>query len=224
MPREFRKRGRGNRARPDKKQDEIPILPEPLPSYQNILDLALPEDVSQCEEPRLDRADPIAAPSPFPEPDPDLKAYWRQIDEKIQELERLGAGAAYQNGGGDNVDKENEEDERQLLLRSALEELSGHELSLAADPETSIILERLIYSMDDFAKRVLADRFMSQFVTLSSHRHASHVVQTLLVLSAPVLIREAQESIRTDGDDLPDLPPMHLLLAQACEVSRQALP
>ena len=41
-------------------------------------------------------------------------------------------------------------------------QLSGKETALAADPETSIILERLLYSMDDFARRVLADRFTGQ--------------------------------------------------------------
>lgn len=52
--------------------------------------------------------------------------------------------------------------DRVLLLRAALTQLSGKETSIAADPETSVILERLVYSMDDFARRVLLDRFTGQ--------------------------------------------------------------
>lgn len=224
MPREFRKRGRGNRAKPEKTQDDKSNLPpEPL-TYRNVLDLAVPEESLQTKQNQptaLDKPPAPEAEPQFPEPSPDLKAYWRDIDDKIQELERLGAGSTHltdlQEAGEDD-----EEDERNLLLRSALEELSGHELSLAADPETSVILERLIYSMDDFAKRVLADRFMGHFLDLISHRHASHVVQTLLALSAPVLAREAQgkpeQSNSNEADhDHGDLPAMYLLLVQACE-------
>lgn len=54
--------------------------------------------------------------------------------------------------------------DRVLLLRAALTQLSGNEASIAADPETSPILERLVYSMDDFARRVLIDRFTGQYV------------------------------------------------------------
>lgn len=58
--------------------------------------------------------------------------------------------------------------ERVLLLRAALTQLTNNEASIAADPETSPILERLVYSMDDFARRVLIDRFTGQYV-LSRH-------------------------------------------------------
>jgi nucleolar protein 9 len=53
-------------------------------------------------------------------------------------------------------------EDRILLLRACLHTLAGHEVELATDPETSVILERLLYSMDDFARRVLADSFASQ--------------------------------------------------------------
>ncbi|KAG0150302.1 hypothetical protein CROQUDRAFT_38451 [Cronartium quercuum f. sp. fusiforme G11] len=221
MPREFRKRGRGNRAKQVKKQDDICAAPAEPPTYQNVLDMALPEESGHCHEAEQNNAPQSDHQSLFPEPSPDLKAYWREIDDKIQELERLGAGATQRSNLCELGEDEGEDDERHLLLRSALEELSGHELSLAADPETSIILERLIHSMDDFAKRVLADRFIGHFLALSSHRHASHVVQTLLVLSAPVLAREAQGTTEEPNNgvdhDQSGLPPLHLLLAQACE-------
>lgn len=129
-------------------------------------------------------------PDALPEPDVDTKAYFREIADKISELEALGQGrGTYGNAtGGD--DDEVEEDDRPLLLRSALESLSGHEIPLAGDGDTSIILERLLYAMDDFARRVLADRFMGNYVLLSKHRAASHVVQTLFTLAGETVDRE----------------------------------
>lgn len=56
---------------------------------------------------------------------------------------------------------------RRLFFTAAMEEMSGKETQLATDPECSIVLERMIYSMDDFARRVLADRFSGSYVSLS---------------------------------------------------------
>jgi nucleolar protein 9 len=40
---------------------------------------------------------------------------------------------------------------------AALTEMRGKENQLATDPECSLILERLLYSMDDFVLRVFVD-------------------------------------------------------------------
>jgi hypothetical protein len=42
-----------------------------------------------------------------------------------------------------------------LFFIAALTEMSNKERQLATDPDCSNILERMIYSMDDFARRVL---------------------------------------------------------------------
>jgi hypothetical protein len=44
--------------------------------------------------------------------------------------------------------------------------------------------------MDDFAKRVLADRFVGQYVGLSKQRYANHVLQILFELGAKTVERE----------------------------------
>lgn len=136
-------------------------------------------------------------PNALPEVDPDTKAYFQQIADKIDELEALGVGSYGRagravDGEGDGEDLEPEEDDRPLLLRSALESLSGQEVPLAGDGETSIILERLLYAMDDFAKRVLADRFSGQYDKLVKHRAASHVLQTLFSLAGATVDREVR--------------------------------
>lgn len=138
----------------------------------------------------------VVDPDALPEPDPDTKAYFREIADKISELEGLGVGRGTYKRIDDNGDEveEEEEDDRPLLLRSALESLNGHEIPLAGDGETSVILERLLYAMDDFARRVLADRFAGSYPKLVKHRSASHVLQTLFTLAGETIDREVHLS------------------------------
>jgi nucleolar protein 9 len=44
-----------------------------------------------------------------------------------------------------------------MFFVAALTEMSGKEKQLATDAECSVILERMSYSMDDFARRVFLD-------------------------------------------------------------------
>lgn len=44
-----------------------------------------------------------------------------------------------------------------MFFAAALSEMNNKELQLATDPECSVILERMLYSMDDFARRVFID-------------------------------------------------------------------
>jgi len=98
--------------------------------------------------------------------------------------------------------------DRKLLIRTALRNLSGQETALATDPDASLILERLLYSMDDFAQRVLADQLTGlyfylfgpsrktknslryRYAKLAQHQFASHVLQTLFTLGAETVERE----------------------------------
>lgn len=130
----------------------------------------------------------VVDPDALPEVDADTKAYFKEVADKIGELEALGHG---KNKVAMVANEEEEvEDERPLLLRSSLESLMGHEIPLAGDPDTSIILERLLFAMDDFARRVLGDRFMGQYDKLVRHRNASHVLQTLFMLAGETVDRE----------------------------------
>ncbi|GAA5821647.1 hypothetical protein JCM11251_000951 [Rhodosporidiobolus azoricus] len=158
-------------------------------------------------------------PDALPEPDPDTKAYFQKVAEQIEEMTAQGAGQRETqwvvNELGEEVEEE-VEDERPLLLRSALESLNGHEVSLAGDGESSVVLEQLLYAMDDFAKRVLLDRFAGQFERLVRHRSASHVLQTLFELAGETVDRETRGDIAngpsTASDDVSTLPTMTSLL------------
>ncbi|BGP42726.1 Nucleolar protein 9 [Rhodotorula kratochvilovae] len=158
-------------------------------------------------------------PDALPEPDPDTKAYFKRVSEQIEEMTQAGHGRRETqiivNEDGEEVEEE-VEDERPLLLRSALESLSGHEIALAGDHETSVVLEQMLYAMDDFAKRVLLDRFTGEFERLVKHRHASHVLQTLFELAGETVDRETRGNIApapaSAGEAAADLPTMTALL------------
>ncbi|GAA5865536.1 hypothetical protein JCM3774_002043 [Rhodotorula dairenensis] len=180
-------------------------------------------------EPGADSGPP-PDPNALPEPDPDTKAYFKRVSEQIDEMTAQGHGkAATQvviDDNGQEVEEEIE-DERPLLLRSALESLSGHEIELAGDGETSVVLEQLLYAMDDFARRVLLDRFAGQFERLVKHRSASHVLQTLFELAGETVDRETRGNIATgpaSAGDTDSLPTMTALLLSAVAELLPTLP
>ncbi|CAE6446036.1 unnamed protein product, partial [Rhizoctonia solani] len=79
----------------------------------------------------------------------------------------------------------------------------GKELQLSTDPDCSIILERMLHSMDDVVIRVFADRLCGSYVQLAQHRFGSHVCQTLLEVAPSTISREARGRIAkpTDSDN-----------------------
>lgn len=175
-------------------------------------------------------------PDALPEVNADTKAYFKAVADQIEELEALGHGRgsyaaqAFDEQTGEPIEQEEEADDRPLLLRSALESLSGNEIALAGDQETSIILEKLLYAMDDFARRVLADRFADQFERLVRHRSASHVLQTLFSLASETVDREVsphEVPLRTARARSPPgagaLRPYHTLANSISPCSRPAV-
>ncbi|WWC86311.1 uncharacterized protein L201_001184 [Kwoniella dendrophila CBS 6074] len=126
------------------------------------------------------RGSRIDSEFPFGVLDPDVKAYFRNVEEQIKDWE------------GVSTEGEERED-RQLFLTSVLSELRSHELQTSTDPETSIILERLLPSLNDWGRRVIGDSFGDKWEELIRHRFGSHVIQTWLTLAASTLDREARD-------------------------------
>ena len=80
--------------------------------------------------------------------------------------------------------------ERRLFVEAALREMSEKELQLATDPESSVVLERLLYSMDDFARRVFMD-------SMSGSSVAGLAVEGLSTDHSPTQLRGSlQEPLR----------------------------
>jgi len=61
---------------------------------------------------------------------------------------------------------------------------------VSTDPDTAVVLERLMPSLGDWGRRVIGDAVGDEWGTLIRHRFGSHVVQTWFTLAADTLDRE----------------------------------
>ncbi|KAJ9051840.1 Nucleolar protein 9 [Entomophthora muscae] len=77
-------------------------------------------------------------------------------------------------------------------MASAFAELRDKEFQLAVDHECSRVLEKILCLAPDFMKIYLLKVLSEKFLTLVTHRFASHVCQTLLILSAKIIERETK--------------------------------
>ncbi|PSR97811.1 armadillo-type protein [Coniella lustricola] len=98
--------------------------------------------------------------------------YFRSADEKLE-----------------TNDFESDED-RGYFLQSLYREAVGKELKLASSQSCSRLMERLILLSNTKQKKRLFEAFAGHFVTLVTHRFASHCCEKLFIQSAPVVSRE----------------------------------
>jgi len=177
MPRDLRKRGKRHKkaseeqeyARKEPKStEERP--PPPIYDQTNATDSKPSWIISVASQDINERADKDA---PFGFVDAEVKAYFRTVDAQIRDWQETRTEAEGE-GGSPEIDP-NEGmltspvssrkidvacmlwKERRLFFVAALTEMRGKEKELATDPDCSIILERMIYSMDDFIRRVFVD-------------------------------------------------------------------
>ncbi|KAL7424743.1 Nucleolar protein 9 [Cryptotrichosporon argae] len=160
------------------------------------------------------RGSRIESDVPFGVLDPDVKAYFRDVEERIKDWEGVSSAGE-------------EREDRQIFLQSVLAELRGHELQVATDPDTAVVLERLLPSLGDWGRRVIGDAVGEGWELLLRHRFGSHVGQTWLTLAADTLDREArgvvppqQAQAATDGE----LPTMVALFTAVLAQLSPALP
>ncbi|KAG9050871.1 Nucleolar protein 9 [Tulasnella sp. UAMH 9824] len=155
------KRQRGKKHKKPKQEEPVPEEPLAGPSWM-------------APQPAVQELD-----QPFGALDPDLKAYLRSVDLKLNEWR----------------------DTETLFLDATVGELKGKELVLATDPECSKILERISHVVDHGAKRALLRALSGSYPTLVKHRFGSHVCQTFLKVAAESLQDE------TIGDDISEPEP-----------------
>lgn len=160
MPRENRKRGKKHRAGQTEQATAYENLKKSAHSHFNPEVEPLPSS-----PPNLATSD---SSSPFGPLDPDVKAYFRTVDEQLREWqeERPNVESDIDPNEGVQLFDRNlvfyvfdHLPERRMFFTAALSEMNGKELQLAADPECSPVLERMLYSMDDFVRRVFTDSF-----------------------------------------------------------------
>ncbi|KAI8589602.1 armadillo-type protein [Geranomyces variabilis] len=113
-------------------------------------------------------------------------------------------------------------EEKTLFVAAMFRELDGKEASIAADPDCSRVLEKMLRASDDFRLRVFADRVNGQWAQLFRHQFASHVCQTVLYLAADVVDREMKgESVIDVPEEekqlIDTLPTMQKSIHDVCE-------
>ncbi|KIJ32368.1 hypothetical protein M422DRAFT_265865 [Sphaerobolus stellatus SS14] len=205
MPRENRKRGKKNKKQ---EKEEVTTYAVEEPQYEEQV------PYNQWEQQNEDELEAQAQveEAPFGIVDPDVKAYFRTVNDQLKEWQDEGVDT--------EVDAEvDANEERRLFFKAALTEMNGKELQLSADPDCSPILERMLYSMDDFVRRVFADALAGSWIDLSKDRFASHVCQTLLALAADTISRETRGMLppAPEGPDRGELLTMTELVLKACE-------
>ena len=161
MPKDLRKRGKrhkkseANAQLPTKEPEPVDGGPSSGPSWI----------VSRAPDSNQDQVNPEA---PFGYVDPEMKAYFRTVEDQLKE---------WQQNWGDAEEVEDIDSnesayslarlthnrvftvfvDKRMFLMAALQEISGKERELATDPECAGGLERMAYSMDDFVRRVFMD-------------------------------------------------------------------
>lgn len=94
--------------------------------------------------------------------------------------------------------------------------MDGNEINLATEYTCSRIMEKLIRVSEPFHYRVFLDRMRGQFFNLFTNRFASHVMQTLLSLSASAFEEDEQSGAVHGSEGSGTLLPLKTLFINMC--------
>ncbi|KIK65684.1 hypothetical protein GYMLUDRAFT_258395 [Collybiopsis luxurians FD-317 M1] len=181
MPRENRKRGKKHKNKVSEEHFEPQREPEPQVGPSWIV-------------PASEQDSELNPEAPFGYVDADVKAYFRTVDIQIRDWQESHQEPAEEGDEDPNAEKH-------MFFVAALNEMREKEKQLATDPDCSIILERMAYSMDDFARRVFLDSLSGSYELLAKHRFASHVCQTLITVASETIAREARGIVARPPED-----------------------
>ncbi|KAJ6516296.1 armadillo-type protein [Mycena sanguinolenta] len=204
MPKEHRKRGKKKKAEPEWQ----PPIQEPSPAHpksEESPSWIVPAPKHSAEE-------DVNPEAPFGYVDGDVKAYFRTVDIQMKSWQNPTAEAS----NGEDTDPN---EERRMFFVAALTEMSDKEKQLATDPDSSLVLERMTHSMDDFARRVFVDRLIGSYDVLVKHRFASHVCQTLFTVASQTVSREKRGILPAipEASDNGELRTLTQLIFDVCE-------
>ncbi len=122
--------------------------------------------------------------------DSETVSYLREVEEELKRINRESEDQtqAQTNEGGIPTPK-------YLLIDNVLAELRYSTASLMCDKDSSVVLEQLLYASAPNPNKAIAlmlSRCEPYFLCLATNRFASHVLQTLLDLSGPAILREIE--------------------------------
>ncbi|KAH7930051.1 ARM repeat-containing protein [Leucogyrophana mollusca] len=220
MPRENRKRGKKHKKSQDEDNSYSQSRGNQSESYSaQVQDRGEPSWIVSA--PPVD--EDVHVEAPFGYVDPDVKSYFRTVDEQIRNWQDEEYHA-------DDADEDMDPNEGRSLQRydvfpkriffvAALTEMSGKEKQLATDPDCSVVMERMAYSMDDFVRRVFVDTLSGSYETLVKHRFASHVCQTLFTVAAETISRESRGTFPDvpESSDKGELRTLTQLILDICD-------
>jgi len=92
-------------------------------------------------------------------------------------------------------------DDRDIFIENVFKEAHGKELKLASSQSCSRLMERLILLSTTQQKKHLFAAFAGHFLTLVTHRFASHCCEQLLIQSAPIVTQELGMAFPRTGED-----------------------
>lgn len=95
-------------------------------------------------------------------------------------------------------------EERRIFLRSVLREARGKELRLASSQSCSRLMEKLVLLSSTRQRKNLFEAFATHFLSLVTHRFASHCCEALFLHSAPVVSQELGGGRADDDGDEDD--------------------
>ena len=164
MPRENRKRGK-------KQKKKISEVAENEESYGHTNRDSQSATASQGGPSwiRPVESDAHNPEAPYGYVDNDVKAYFRTVDVQIRDWQENKRDEDQADVDGDKDPNNgayanfhfppsaNTDSERHRFFVAALSEMTGKERQLATDPDCSVVLERMIHSMDGFVLRVFFD-------------------------------------------------------------------
>lgn len=177
MPKELRKRGKRHKKsathQTPSREQELSQGEGPATGPSWIVPRAVPKQLNP--------------EAPFGYVDPELKAYFRTVDDQLKEWQQSWDDTAE---GEEDVDPNESAScffsssshlgephgwtyewtcpcvDRRMFLMAALQEIAGNERELATDPDCAGGLERMAYSMDDFVRRVFMDSLTGSYESL----------------------------------------------------------
>lgn len=190
------KRKRGNR--------KIKLLNEDTKSSSTEIQTKTQNGQEYLNDNNADTSELYSQSSLLPVLQSDIKSYLLSIERKLKQ------------------DTFEDDQDKQIFINNVYKEVSSHELSIAGDPDGSRILEVLLLVSNDFHIRVFFCAICEVFEVMMCHQFASHVCQTLLLISAEQSHREVMKESLIDTQD--PIKTVVQLVTETCDVLSTYIP
>ncbi|WFC98547.1 Nucleolar protein 9 [Malassezia yamatoensis] len=170
------------------------------------------EETEQEDETEWIRNKERDANTPFGLVAPEMQAYFKEVNASFISFLH-------------SEDPQAGEEEAELLLQAALNEMDGSELSLATDPTCSLVLENMLNLMKEKALRVFFDRMSGNYIKLATHRYGSHVLQSMLISAQNSIAKHhGEQSIPKRGEEeLRSLPQLVEVMFRELETAMEIM-